>query len=241
MLIPIGTDRPLRRPTLINFVLVALNIGVFLASAALEKPAPEAREWLYSHGWLDPRGLHWWSFVTYSFLHTGAMHLLANMLVLWVFGGNVEDRLGRVGYTALYLSGAVVAGGAHVLFDTHPVIGASGAVAAVTGAYLVLFPRTVVRCLLLFFMVGIITLPAWAFIMLAIAKDFVYLANSSQAMIDGARGRRCLERAPTWVGTRSGESLASRSFGRGCCRASRSISSPSPARPSGVGPLRRPR
>jgi rhomboid family protein len=81
--------------------------------------------------------------VTSMFLHGGWIHLIGNMLYLWIFGNNVEDRFGHVGFGLFYLFGGFVAAGTQVLIDPHsltPVIGASGAIAAVLGAYLVLFP-----------------------------------------------------------------------------------------------------
>ncbi len=81
--------------------------------------------------------------VTSMFLHGGWIHLIGNMLYLWIFGNNVEDRFGRLGYLGFYLLGGFVAAAAQILIDPHsevPVIGASGAIAAVLGAYLVLYP-----------------------------------------------------------------------------------------------------
>jgi membrane associated rhomboid family serine protease len=78
------------------------------------------------------------------FLHGSLLHIGGNMLFLWVFGNNIEDRLGHVRYLGFYLLGGLIASGAHILIDpssTIPVVGASGAIAAVMGAYLVWFPR----------------------------------------------------------------------------------------------------
>lgn len=86
------------------------------------------------------------------FLHGDWLHLASNMLFLWIFGDNVEDRLGHLGYAAFYLLAGVVATSAHVLAQvnsTVPLIGASGAVAGVMGAYLVWFPRARIRTLIL--------------------------------------------------------------------------------------------
>jgi membrane associated rhomboid family serine protease len=83
--------------------------------------------------------------VTSLFLHAGWLHLLGNMLYLWIFGNNIEDRLGRPAFLAFYLAGGLAAVGAQVLIDPAseiPMIGASGAIAATLGAYLVLFPRS---------------------------------------------------------------------------------------------------
>jgi len=76
---------------------------------------------------------HIWQFITYQFMHGDWMHLVGNMLFLWVFGNAVEDRFGHVGYAAFYLIGGIAAGVGHVLDTNAPVIGASGSVAAVTG------------------------------------------------------------------------------------------------------------
>jgi len=85
-----------------------------------------------------------WQFVSYAFLHSGFMHIGGNMFFLHLFGRNVNDKLGNVGYLSFYLAGAVFSGIGHTLLSNSPVLGASGAVAAVTGAYLVLFPHTLI-------------------------------------------------------------------------------------------------
>ncbi len=85
--------------------------------------------------------------LTGMFLHGGWMHVLGNMLFLWIFGNNVEDRIGRLGFLPFYLLGGLVAAGLQLLSDPSsavPTIGASGAIAAVLGAYLVLYPRAFV-------------------------------------------------------------------------------------------------
>src|SRR6185295_16297365 len=146
MLIPLGTDRSLRRPTLVNHVLVGLNVAAFIAKLVLEKVQPDTYASLQAQLWLDPRHFHWWALLSSAFLHANFMHVAGNMIFLWVFGPNVEDRFGRVGYPVFYLLGAVVSGGLQVTFyKDNPVLGASGAIAAVTGAYLVLFPHTRIK------------------------------------------------------------------------------------------------
>jgi membrane associated rhomboid family serine protease len=99
------------------------------------------------------------------FLHGGWLHLGGNMLFLWVFGNNVEDKLGWFFYLAVYLAGGAVAMLAQVATDpnsTVPVIGASGAIATVMGAYLVWFPRARVLTVFLIFFIFPFELPAWA-------------------------------------------------------------------------------
>ena len=101
---------------------------------------------------------------TSMFLHAGWLHLLGNMLFLWIFGANVEDRLGRARFLLVFLVGGVVADAAQVLSDPAsevPMIGASGAIAAVLGAYLVLFPRARIQSLVfLGFFYQLIAVPA---------------------------------------------------------------------------------
>jgi len=175
---PLGTDRALSKPTLVNHLLMLACALVFIVQLLLQSISP-------GHGQggsgalasflntlqLDPRHLTWYGFFTYQFLHGGFMHLAGNMLFLWVFGPNVEDRLGRVWYLLFFLFGGAAAGAAHAVFEMNPVIGASGSISAVTGAYLVLFPRTHIRVLLMFIIIGVYNIPAVWFIGFAIARD----------------------------------------------------------------------
>ena len=186
MLIPFGTDRPLHRPSFMTPLLIGVNIAVFLAHAIAERVMdPQDFQRLLSPLLVSGPNFRPWQLVTYAFLHAGWKHLLGNMLFLWVFGPNVEDRLTRWGFLAFYLVGGAVAGGAHALFEANPALGASGAVAAVTGAYIVLFPHTRIKCLLFFIIIGIYQIPAWFFIAFAIAKDLVFagFANDNVAYI----------------------------------------------------------
>jgi membrane associated rhomboid family serine protease len=92
------------------------------------------------------------------FLHGSILHIAGNMLFLWIFGNNIEDRTGIPAYIGFYLAAGVVASAAHILVQpnsTIPVVGASGAVAGVMGAYLVLFPNVRIRSLLFFFVVDV--------------------------------------------------------------------------------------
>jgi membrane associated rhomboid family serine protease len=102
--------------------------------------------------------------ISSQFLHGGFLHLAGNLLFLWIFGNNIEDRFGRPAFLAFYLVGGVVAGLTQVLIDpasTVPIIGASGAIAATLGAYLVLFPRArVTTVIFLVFFYQLIDLPA---------------------------------------------------------------------------------
>lgn len=181
VLIPLRVDRPLRRPTRVTYGLIALNLLVFACQQVGPSAIPAAPWWsalALARGDADP-----WSWLTYAFLHAGIWHLVGNMLILWVFGPAIEDRFGRLRFLAFYLAGAALAGLAHVATSPAGVIGASGAVAAVTGAFLVLFPRSRVRSVMVFFMMGVVLVPAWFLIGLAIARDLFGVGLAPGGMI----------------------------------------------------------
>ncbi|MGH2640247.1 MAG: rhomboid family intramembrane serine protease [Actinomycetota bacterium] len=97
------------------------------------------------------------------FLHGGWLHLAGNMLFLWIFGNNVEDRLGRIMFVSFYVLGGLAATGLQVAFDPNsavPNVGASGAIAAILGSYLVMFPRARIHTLVIFVFITFIDLPA---------------------------------------------------------------------------------
>jgi membrane associated rhomboid family serine protease len=120
-------------------------------------------------------------FVTSMFLHAGWTHFAGNMLYLWIFGDNVEDRFGHLGYALFYLAGGVFAAAAHLLANAtsvEPTIGASGAIAAVMGAYFVLHPRARISSIVVVFL-SIRVIPVPAFVYLALWFALQLLANSA--------------------------------------------------------------
>jgi len=117
---------------------------------------------------LTPSELRSWQLVTYAFLHGGFWHVVGNMFFLYVFGNNVNDKLGNIGYLCLFVAGAGFSGIGHTVLHSSspiPTLGASGAVAAVTGAYLALFPQTLLTVFYwLLFFIGTMEIPALYFI-----------------------------------------------------------------------------
>jgi len=170
MLLPIRTSiRPYRTPYA-NYILILANIIIFVLTYQTHVN-PFTREIEVLRPWaqrfmLTPSRPYLWQFVSYAFLHGGVMHIFGNMYFLYLFGNNVNDKLGSVGYLCFYLAGAVFSGIGHTLISTHPVLGASGAVAAVTGAYLALFPQTLITVIYWFFIIGTMEIPALYFIAL---------------------------------------------------------------------------
>ena len=155
-MIPLRDANPTRRTPFVTLVLIlacsaafAWELGVAASGgdAALEDlvvrygtvPARVTAD-LAAGAWLTPATL---GILTGVFLHGGWLHLLGNMLFLWIFGNNIEDRLGHLPYLGFYLAGGIAASMAQVAIDpssTVPLIGASGAIAAVLGAYFVFYP-----------------------------------------------------------------------------------------------------
>jgi membrane associated rhomboid family serine protease len=117
--------------------------------------------------------LVWYTLITSAFLHAGFLHIFGNLITLWVFGPPVEDRFGRAWFLAFYLAAGAASGLAHALLEKAPAIGASGAIAGVTGAFLVLFPATRIKCFMIFFIIGVVMVPAWFLIGLRIAFDLL--------------------------------------------------------------------
>lgn len=175
MLLPIRTNIWPRRTPYANYALIAINVIIFLLSyggpfrydIGGEPVILPIRSWFAFHWLLIPAGWHYWQFLTYAFLHGSYMHIIGNMFFLYLFGNNINDKLGHFWYVLFYLAGAVLSGIGHTLVNLHsadPTLGASGAIAAVTGAYLVLFPQTLITVLYWFFFIGTVEVPALWFI-----------------------------------------------------------------------------
>jgi membrane associated rhomboid family serine protease len=166
-MIPLRDENPTHKFPFVNYALIAINVLVFLWQVSLGSAGDAA---IYRMALIpvnvtsgldlgDARAI-----LTSMFMHAGLMHLLGNLLYLWIFGDNVEDVLGHFRYLAFYILGGVAASLTHVFLypaSTVPTVGASGAIAATLGAYLLLFPqRRVVTLIPLGFFLHIARLPA---------------------------------------------------------------------------------
>ena len=166
-MIPNRDEIPTRQVPVVNYVLIAVNILVFV----LMWQAGSSQESLvYQFAMIPSNFANGVDFgdisdiFTSMFMHAGLAHIAGNMLYLWIFGDNVEDRMGHAKYLFFYLLGGVVASLAHLLTNPGsqiPTVGASGAIAAVLGAYLVLFPQSrVVTFIPLGFFMRLTVVPA---------------------------------------------------------------------------------
>ena len=165
---PIRDHNPSGRTPYVTYALMAINILVFLSYWPLSSDPAALNEFFYQWAMVpvlvSMEGTYH-SLLTSMFLHGGWMHLAGNMLFLWIFGDNMEDKMGHVWYLSFYLAAGIGAGLTHVIagpYSQVPTVGASGAIAGVMGGYLLLFPKAKVDILLiLVIFVRIIPIPAW--------------------------------------------------------------------------------
>jgi membrane associated rhomboid family serine protease len=198
-MIPIKDTVPRRNFPLATFALIAVNGLVFLVQLSL--PEQTLTDIVYLFGLVPARYAHpawaeiagypldtYWPFVTNMFLHGGWFHVIANMWSLYLFGDNVEDRLGPVRFLLFYLLAGLAANLVHFVINHHstmPVIGASGAIAGVMAAYLRLFPTArIITLFPIFFIPYFLEVPAYFFMGLW----FVMQLLSGAASLAGAEG-----------------------------------------------------
>jgi membrane associated rhomboid family serine protease len=178
-MIPLRDDIPHRTFPFVNTALIIANVIVFIYEINLAN-RHLLEKFIFTYGMVPARvtasdiasyyrlGEHLMPFFTSMFLHGGWLHIVGNMLFLYIFGDNVEDRVGHVKYFIFYVLCGCAAALTHVVTNPGsrvPTIGASGAIAGVMGAYLVLFPRARVLTLIpIFFFFDIIEIPAFFFL-----------------------------------------------------------------------------
>src|SRR5689334_22709704 len=163
-MIPLRDVIPSRTTPYVTVSLVVINVLVFLYQLTL---GSDVNEFVFTYG-LVPAYFSWVSVVTSMFLHGGFLHIAGNMLYLWIFGDNVEDQMGHCRFLAFYLLCGVAAALVQTLTVSDsmvPMVGASGAIAGVMGAYFILYPHSrIVSLVTLVFFWQIMEIPAIAFL-----------------------------------------------------------------------------
>ncbi len=174
MFIPLKDDNPTRHLPLATLVIIAINALVYLFSMTKDPQGFQA--FIFQFGLIPVEVTHFTEFtpnlsapilltpLTSMFTHAGFMHLAGNMLFLWVFGNNIEDHLGPVKFVLFYLVAGLVGDLLFIIFSPNseiPLVGASGAIAGIMGAYFVLFPRArILTLIFLFYFIRVVRLPA---------------------------------------------------------------------------------
>lgn len=189
-MVPLHDNNPTRTTPYITFGLIGANIFIFLFQIMLPPPALEQfiRTWgvvplaLSASLQGELSNLVWITLITSQFLHGGLLHIAGNMLYLWVFGNNIEDRMGHIRFLLFYLVCGVLAALSQWFFDQTspiPLVGASGAIAGIMGAYILRFPKAQILTLLpIFFYITTIRIPAYLFLGFWFVQQALYSVAS---------------------------------------------------------------
>ncbi|MDE3084260.1 MAG: rhomboid family intramembrane serine protease, partial [Verrucomicrobiota bacterium] len=174
-MLPLWDENPTRRAPVVTVLIIAANLGVFVYETVLAMHGPRALEnFIRLHslipgrllaGYDDPR--EWTTLFTHMFVHGGLAHVAGNCWFFWIFGNNIEDRLGSFRFILFYLLCGLGAAALQIAVGPAsplPMLGASGAISGVLGAYLVLFPTAWVYTLVPW-IVPIIPVPAFLFLL----------------------------------------------------------------------------
>ena len=196
-MIPLRDTIQSRNYPIVNTIIISLNVLFFFLTPAR---GPELNQFLLTYGLVPARystpeiasyfgfGQQTFAFLSFMFLHGGFWHLLGNMWSLYIFGDNVEDRLGSLRYLIFYLLCGWASGVTHLVMNWHsqiPTIGASGAIAGVMGAYLLLYPRSRILTLIpIFFIPYFVEIPAFFFLGFWLFLQFLSAAGT-QAQTSG--------------------------------------------------------
>ena len=195
-MLPLADTAKQKRPAVVTGLLIAANFGVFgwQVWMMLDRGENALAGFVTAHAFTPARlvqhvtaGDQWLTVLTHLFLHGGLMHVASNMWFLWLFGGHVEDRLGSLRFLFFYLLAGVAAAAVQFAVEpgaTVPILGASGAISGVLGAYLILFPTAWVWTLVPWF-VPIVPVPAVVFLVLWF---FVQTLNGLGAIAAGTSG-----------------------------------------------------
>jgi membrane associated rhomboid family serine protease len=195
-LFPVGVDYRAHRYPVVTFTLIGINVAVFVVTFLAGLNGTTGRQWELENLWLIPAQTTWHSYLTSAFVHAGLFHLAGNMVYLFLFGACVEDIIGWWRFVVFYLVGILSAGFLHVLLTPDgpaagiPMGGASGAVSACIGGFLLVLARTRVELKWVFFLFfrvwsGEWYIKAWVLISLWFLSDLLGLVSD---LGEGAQG-----------------------------------------------------
>ncbi|MBN1681094.1 MAG: rhomboid family intramembrane serine protease [Anaerolineae bacterium] len=166
-MLPIGDEHHgAKGIPVVTLALIAVNALVYLYQISLN--SQQLHDFIYDYGMIPAeaeRGADLYTFLTSMFVHGGFAHIFGNMLFLWIFGDNIEQRFGHGVFFLFYVGTGLAAGAAHLVTNadsTIPTVGASGAISGVMGAYVLLYPRNRIRVIIGYF--GMIYVPAFVFL-----------------------------------------------------------------------------
>ncbi|MDD4892093.1 MAG: rhomboid family intramembrane serine protease, partial [Phycisphaerae bacterium] len=176
MLLPISTDVPVRRTPWVNYALIAVNVLVFVGISQIAARSARGMV-LHEQLMLWAESPRWYQFFSSMFMHADWWHLIGNMVFLWVFGNALNNKLGHVTYLLFYLACGLAASVGYVLFESNPVVGASGAIFGVAAGFVALYPLARVTTVYFLFIVGVIELNGLLVVGFFVAENLVYLGS----------------------------------------------------------------
>ena len=188
IILPVGDVQKTRTTAWVNWLLIAANCAIF----AWYGFKPERRDAVFiNYAMVPDHWENWKTLFTSMFLHGDPLHLLGNMLFLYIVGDNVEDRIGHLAYLVFYLLAGLAGSLVHILYSlqfgggsTHT-LGASGAISGVMGAYLIFFPRSQIKFMIwLIIFVRYFTLPSWGVIGFWIGSQILMARNQWHGVAD---------------------------------------------------------
>ncbi len=177
MIFPIGDEQVKGgfKP-IFSYLLIGINVIIFLFQFSM--PQAQLQSFIYQYGSIPAElanGEDYYTIFSSMFLHGGWMHLIGNLLFLWIFADNIEATIGNIPFLIFYLVGGVAAAALHTVFNLGsnvPAVGASGAISAVLGAYLVMFPKSKIKVLVIYFFRAF-TMSALVFLGLWIGQQLI--------------------------------------------------------------------
>ena len=186
MFFPYKDDNPRILVPVVTYGIIAANVLIFLYQFTLAMSGPESEaRFIYMFG-LIPAQFHIINLFTSMFLHGGIAHILGNMWFLWIFGDNIEDSMGHLRFLAFFILTGLIAVGAHVFLSPDssiPMVGASGAISGIMGAYFIQYPKARIKTLVVFGWFHVWRIPAWIF--LGIWTGMQFLGLGAAATGDG--------------------------------------------------------
>lgn len=196
MFIPVRDDIPAIRTPHVTMALIGINILIFLFSKTLGPHGYSnfLTQFGYMPGLFMGGGQSYYGAssgslltpLSYMFLHGGWMHLIGNMIFLWFFGNKIEEYFGSVRFALFYLASGLGAAVLYTMFNLEsliPLVGASGAIAGIMGAYMVLYPRAEITCLIVFFLITFVTLRAKLVLGVYFGYNLLLALGGSNSMV----------------------------------------------------------
>jgi membrane associated rhomboid family serine protease len=187
IILPVGVVGKTRTTAWINWLLIAANMAIF-AWYWFRRERYETT--ISTYAMVPDQWHNWKTLFTSMFLHGDPVHLLGNMLFLYIAGNNVEDRLGHIPYLIFYFLAGLAGSFVHIVYSTHfgsggtiPTIGASGAIAGVMGAFLIFFPKVQIKFMIwLILFIRYFTLPSWGVIGFWVGTQVIMARNQWQGV-----------------------------------------------------------